>query len=180
MLAGEKKHAEAESVAREGLAIRRKLHGNEHLAVADSLLRLAGILNNPGKRAEAEALAREALAMSRKLTGDSPVIDVANSLETLANVLRSEDKLVEAEATAREALDLSVKLTGKGSSWNVPSLYYLVDILAREGKHDELEQVFNEFPIPSKGNPGQRAKLAQWREEFFAPPPTKEKSQTEP
>lgn len=62
---------EAEPLLREGLAMRKRLLGAEHPAVAESLGDLAGVLERQDRLAEAEAACREALALrERTLSGD--------------------------------------------------------------------------------------------------------------
>jgi eukaryotic-like serine/threonine-protein kinase len=150
LVLGKENRAEAESVEREALAIRRRLYGSENREVADSLNRLAGVLGE-GQHAESEALLREAVAMTRKLTRGSPDTTLGASLYTLAINLQHQGKLPEAEAAVRESLSMMSKATGNGSSWTASPLYRLTVILNLEGKTDELEQVFNEYPIPSVG-----------------------------
>jgi serine/threonine protein kinase len=78
------KHAEALAMARAGLAMRRKLLGEDNLAVADSLQTLGAILRRTGGRThaevtEADTALREALALRRKLPGARPT-DLADTL----------------------------------------------------------------------------------------------------
>ena len=47
--------------------MRRKLLGNQDLPIADSMLKLAGLLRAEGKLDEAESFFRESLAIRRKL-----------------------------------------------------------------------------------------------------------------
>ena len=70
LLGNQGKLAEAETMHREALAMRKKLLGDEHPAVARSLNDLAFVLPAEGKLVEAEAMYREALAMRKKLFGD--------------------------------------------------------------------------------------------------------------
>jgi len=67
MLMQQGKLAEAEIMFRESLAGRRRLFGNEHQEVADSLHKLAKMALEQGRPAEAETFCRQELAMQRKL-----------------------------------------------------------------------------------------------------------------
>ena len=87
-------YEKAEAMQREALAMRKKLLGNEHPAVATSLANLGSVFRRQGKLAEAETIQREGLAMRRKLLGDEHP-DVASSLAYLAVVLRTRGKLTE-------------------------------------------------------------------------------------
>jgi hypothetical protein len=61
--------AEAETMYREALAMRKKRLGTEHPDVTMSLNNLADVLNCEDKTADAVTMQREALAMQRKLLG---------------------------------------------------------------------------------------------------------------
>src|SRR5436309_1588578 len=61
---------EAEKCCLEGLAMNRKLLGNEHVQVARALNLLAQIRLTQYYLADAEALQRQSLAMYKKLSGD--------------------------------------------------------------------------------------------------------------
>ena len=65
---------------------RRQLHGDRHLAVADSLHALARTLENQQIFEPAEQSAREALDLRRTFLGDAH-IDTAGTMEVLADVL---------------------------------------------------------------------------------------------
>ena len=96
------------------MAAQRKLIGNEHPDLAQSLNRLATILRNEGKLAQSEAIRREALAMQRKLLGGENE-EVAQTLSGLGDVLTEENRLSKAESMYRESL----KFEGKCSAATV-------------------------------------------------------------
>jgi hypothetical protein len=99
---------EAETLAHDALAKRRKWFGNNHPQVAMSLNNLAGILSHAGKLRDAEAAAREALAIRRKILGnDHP--DVPPAMVTLADILQFQGRNDEENELRREALALSRK-----------------------------------------------------------------------
>ncbi len=136
-------YAHAEAMLREALALQKKLHGNEHPAVASSLHNLAEVFRLQGKYPEAEAGFREALALRRKLYGhEHPT--VAASLQGLGEVLRREGKYAEAEAALREALAMRQKLFGNDNLEVARSLTGLGILLRSEGKLTEAEQVLRE------------------------------------
>ena len=54
----------------ESLAIRKKMLGEEHPDVADSLNNLASLYKNQGKYDEAEKMYNEALAIRKKMLGE--------------------------------------------------------------------------------------------------------------
>jgi serine/threonine protein kinase/tetratricopeptide (TPR) repeat protein len=91
---------EAEGLYREALAMQRKLWGDEHPHVAQSLHTLADVLRQGGKLNQAEALYREALAIRRK-TQSSEHPRVAAEIKALAEVLDAQGKSAEANALKR-------------------------------------------------------------------------------
>ncbi len=101
----EGKYDEALPVADSALALRRRLHGNEHTSVAIDLFNLATIVMATGDYQRAEALFRECLTMRRKLLGDDHPY-VALTLSNLGEVLQRQGRLAEAEAVDREALKI--------------------------------------------------------------------------
>ena len=136
-------YTNAEAMFRGALAVRKKLLGNEHPKVADSLCRLGGVLYREGKFAEAETLCRQALAMQRKLLG-SENKDVADSLNNLAAALSSEGKWAETETLTREALALRKKLLGSEHPDVANSLDGLALVLSSQGKYVEAETLYRE------------------------------------
>jgi eukaryotic-like serine/threonine-protein kinase len=137
------KLSEAESTAREGLAIRRKVLGNEHLDVADALHNLGWDLHLRGKDAEAEAVSREELALYRKLRGTNDA-SVASCLQDLSQFLHAQRKLTEAEGAIRECITIRLKQFGP-SQPDLPNDYYLLnDFLRAQGKLGEVEAVWRQ------------------------------------
>ncbi|NOS68999.1 MAG: tetratricopeptide repeat protein, partial [Verrucomicrobia bacterium] len=139
-------HATAATYLRQALALERKLVGNEHPAVANTLETLALALKRqkqPHLVNEAEKMAREALAIQRKLFGNEHAY-VANSLYNLGLVLRTAGKLAEAESAHKEALGLQRKLFGNESTAVAESLNSLAAVLHHEGKLAESEAVNRE------------------------------------
>ena len=135
--------AMAEGMYREALATGRKLLGNEHPDVAESLRGLAYILWAHGKPGEAEGLAREALAIQRKHFGSEHAA-VAQSLQTLSLALVAQGKSVEAEIVIREALAIRRKLFGNEHLEVASALGTLSAVLAQQGRLAEAERVIRE------------------------------------
>jgi tetratricopeptide (TPR) repeat protein len=142
-------------VLRESLAMRRKLYGNEHIEVANSLRHLAEVLGGQGKLAEANPMLRETLALQRKLLG-SEHPRVANTLYTLANVMHRQGKLDEAEALYRESLTMHRKLLGQEFPSAIGLSNGLVNVLMDQGKLAEAisisRQVFELSPQSPEAN----------------------------
>ena len=91
MLQETDQHAEAESLLRQALEIRRTTLGEEHPRYATSLNNLARILQETDQSAEAEPLYRQALEIRRTTLGaEHP--DYAVSLNNLARILQETDQ----------------------------------------------------------------------------------------
>ncbi|TAH36565.1 MAG: serine/threonine protein kinase [Planctomycetota bacterium] len=98
-------HESAERALQAALGLARTLHSGDHANVAESLDRLATVLQARNKLEAAEALFREALEMRRRLhAGDDA--DVAASLNNLALLLHTRCDYAAAESHYREALGM--------------------------------------------------------------------------
>ncbi|MBI3850249.1 MAG: serine/threonine protein kinase [Verrucomicrobia bacterium] len=133
----------AEAMDRAALAIRRKVLGNMHTAVADSLEALGYVLWDQMKLTEAEALHREALTIRKKLLGnDHPAI--ASSLTGLADVFLRNGKPAEAEPMYREALAMRRRWFGNEHVLTALSVHNLADGLSAQGKLSEAETCYRD------------------------------------
>ena len=135
-LACSENYEKAETMFSEALALRKKLWGNEHREVADSLKNLAYVLQTQGKLDEAETMFKATLAMRRKLLGNEHP-SVATALNHLASVLHSRTNLAEAEAMHRQALAIRRRALGNEDRYVAESLYKLANVLWSRGKRDE-------------------------------------------
>jgi len=133
----------AETLHRDALTLRRKLYGNAHREVADSLAGLGLPLVRQGKLAEAETVQREALAIRRSLFGDDN-LDTAQSLNDLALVVSNQGKPVEAEAMVREALAIQRQVLREPHPAIAWSLLLLATTLSGQGKPAEAETIHRE------------------------------------
>src|SRR5262245_60831148 len=93
--------ADAEMHLRRSLALRQKILGREHPAVAQSMNQLANVLFEEKRYAQAESLYRQSLAMRKKTIGPEHR-DVASSLSNLANVLQETGRPAIAERLYRQ------------------------------------------------------------------------------
>jgi tetratricopeptide (TPR) repeat protein len=142
--------AEAEKYCGEGLAMSRKLLGNENPMVANGLYQLASVLEMQYRMAEAETKFRDALAMYQKLFGNDHA-KVANVLYELAVVLAFQDKsLAEAENLTRQALVIQRKRLSNDHPQIANSLKILAIVSFLQGNWPEAETRFREV-------------LAMWR-----------------
>ena len=128
----------AEPLLREGLAIRRRILGDQHLDLAHSVNQLARLLVLTGRPAEAEPFAREGLAIRRQRFGDVHV-EVGASLGNLAGIL---DAMGDKEGSVRarqESLDVVRKATGPEHPYVAAGLSSLGAALREVGALDEAE-----------------------------------------
>ncbi len=151
----------AEAMHRQALAIERKMFGEEHLEVAQSLNDLAWVLRDESKLAEAETACRQALAIRRKLLGEAHS-DVAQSLTALAWVLMDQYKPAEAEEVCRQALAVRRKLLGEEHAEVAASLYTLAWALDNGGKPAEAESLFRQALATQRKLLGEEHRDVAW------------------
>lgn len=137
------RYAEAELHLRAALTIHRRLHGDNHPEVADSLGRLASVFAAQGRHAEEEELFREALFIQRRLYGVRHV-DVASTLQSLAAALRRQHQYEEAETLYREALVMRRELLGAEHVDVAQSLNSLALLFQDQSQYDAAEPLFRE------------------------------------
>jgi serine/threonine protein kinase/tetratricopeptide (TPR) repeat protein len=135
-------YARAAVMFEQSLAIRKKLYGNEHPAVADSLVGMGMVLTNRGKFAEAESKHREALAIWRNLPDYENSENAAWCLGHLAWALEGQGKLADAEVTFREALAKIKLVRGEDVADIAPQLTGLAQVLDKQGKRAEAETTY--------------------------------------
>ena len=132
---------------REALSLRRRVLGDEHVQVAESLHNLASLERELEHPAEAERLMRQAFAIQRRAFPQGHR-DLARGLNNFASLLGEKADaagkaggplLVEAEAFAREGLAMKLRLFGEKNAEVAFSLNTLAVILVREGKLAEAE-----------------------------------------
>ena len=118
-------YGKAEAMLRESLAIRRKLFGNEHLSVADSLFALGGFFDERGRFPEADAAIRECLTIRTKLLGPEDA-GVADAIYGVASTLINRGDFAQAEPLELQTLAMRRKLLGNES----PKVADALDALA--------------------------------------------------
>ncbi|NCR97367.1 MAG: tetratricopeptide repeat protein, partial [Microcystis aeruginosa L311-01] len=96
----------------QALDLRKRLLGDNHPHVADSLSNLAGLYDFQGRYTEAEPLYLQALDLRKRLLGDNHP-DVALSLSNLAGLYDFQGRYTEAEPLYLQALDLRKRLLGE-------------------------------------------------------------------
>jgi len=134
----------AEAMARNALALYRKLAGPASAEAASALNDLGMALWKQRKLAEAEVAYQEALVIRRRLFGNEHA-DVAATLNNLGAVYRRQKKLAESEALTRESLEIRRKLFGNEHLDVADSLRNLCIILGDRGQRAEAEGAAREM-----------------------------------
>jgi CHAT domain-containing protein/Tfp pilus assembly protein PilF len=137
------KYDEALPLAKQQVDSYRKLLGDEHPAVAESLNTLAAVLATKGNHAAAEPLLREAVAMRRRLLGDAHP-GVALVLGHLAVILHNKGDYAAAEPLYREALAMHRKLLGNEHAAVAENLNNLAVFLTARGDYVAAEPLLRE------------------------------------
>jgi len=102
----------AEPLARDALALRRNIHGDQSIDVASAVNTYGWILHETGKSAQAEPLLREA-ATIRRAAGPAYRLDLARSLNDLGVILNAQSRYSDAIAVLTEALDIRSAALGE-------------------------------------------------------------------
>ena len=132
------KHAEAQALFEEALAIRKKLPGDQRLGIATLQQSIGVACYAEEKYAEAEPAIRGALAVYRDIFPPGHP-RLANQLCALGVVLRHEGKLAEAESMLRECLAIRKKTLSDDNQFIRDAQRQLAVVLFREGKTQEAE-----------------------------------------
>ncbi len=136
-------YEQSEPMLEGALEIRRQLHGERHLEVADSLQHLGELLHEEGDYQAAEPLFRQALALRRELLGDDH-LDVAETLDSLSTVMRWSAQLEGAEAVHLEALAIRRRLLGERDPLVAQSLDSLASYYLRRGEYERARELYAE------------------------------------
>jgi tetratricopeptide (TPR) repeat protein len=144
--------AEAEINFREALAMRKRLLGDEDVAVARSLSILACLLEVQGKLDQAETMHRESLAIHRK-SNEANSTNVVVSLNRLGQVLRKQGKFPEAKDTFRQGAAILKALPDKELEF-ASALMLVADVLKDQENWPEAETTLAEAYTITKSSLG--------------------------
>lgn len=133
----------AARLLRQALSVRRRVLGNEHLAVADTLQDLASSLVLQGKYDQAEPMLDEALAMRRRIVGEDDG-GVAQTLRHLAALKLERGDYPRSESLYREALAIQDANGIYESPDRADMLNDLAVLLEYEGKDQGIEAIYDE------------------------------------
>ncbi len=147
MVLAETRRAESVPMLREALAISRRLYGEVHVLVADSLGELAFSLwaaAQPPQWGEADALYAQSVTLFHKTVGaEHP--DLARTLMGLASMNKTRNRGIEAEGQYRQACDMSHRLLGNAHQFTLECRMGLSDLLVDLGKLDEAQEILDEL-----------------------------------
>jgi tetratricopeptide (TPR) repeat protein len=141
VLGSQHDYKQSEPLYREALTINRKLLGNEHLRVAQSINNLGMLVYRKGAYSEAENLFREALEMNRKILGEEHP-EISTNLNNLALVVRDKGNYEEAEQIFRRVLKMDQKFYGGKHPYVAVTLINLASVLRRQENFEEAESHF--------------------------------------
>ncbi len=128
-------------MARNHLEVRRRLLGEEHPGVAESLQRLADLLKASRADAPVDSLYNEVLLMRRKLLGEHHPL-VANTLNNLAGYFYQQGEFARAEQYFREAFVIYQQCVGDVHKDVSSVLANMGMALARQGDYALAEPLY--------------------------------------
>lgn len=126
------RYREAEDELLSALATRRRLFGDEHVEVAQSLNALALLRRDQGREAEAERLLGQVLRMRRELLGNDDLA-VAMALQNLGRMARHAGRMERAQRLLGQALEIRRSRLGDRHSDVAMCQYDLAVLAAQRG-----------------------------------------------
>lgn len=140
LLLSQNRKREAETILRETLYMRQKLHGKDHPEISETLNYLAQAVKD--RVGEPEILYREALRIQQELLPEMHP-DIVNTLNNLAITLPAK-KRKEAVAMLRDALRMARSIWGNDHLKVAETLQNLGNVLRDKGDLEEAEQALTE------------------------------------
>ncbi len=123
--------------------IRTRELGDEDIATAGSMARLASLRGSQGNYEEAENLCKDALERRRRLLGEDHAQTLA-SWSNLAHVYRSQGREAEAEPIYLDVLDRRRRTLGDSHTETLGSLNNLAILYMKQNRFDEAEPLYLE------------------------------------
>lgn len=134
---------EAIPVAEEALAIRRRVHGEEHEDTATSLHNLAYLYDDMGEFSEAMTLYQQSLAIRRRVLGEEHP-DTAITLNNLALVFGALSVYGNAEHLLLQSLAIKRKMLGNSHESTAISFNNLANLYRNAGEYGRAAQLFQQ------------------------------------
>ncbi|HWN44275.1 MAG TPA: tetratricopeptide repeat protein, partial [Thermoanaerobaculia bacterium] len=138
LLLGKSLYADAEPLLREALELDRRLFGEKHFELANSLKNLAFLLRSTGRFDEAEPLTRVSLEIDRAWFGNRHPV-VATDLNYVGLILMEKGRQTESEELLRQALLIDEEAYGEDHSAIARDLHNLALLLKSTGRSSEAE-----------------------------------------
>ncbi|MBW4572090.1 MAG: CHAT domain-containing protein [Tolypothrix carrinoi HA7290-LM1] len=123
--------------------MRKRILGNEHPDVANSLNNLALLYLSQGRYSEVESLFKQALEMRKRLLGKEHP-DVATSLNNLAGLYLNQGRYSEAEPFYKQALEMIQKILGNKHPYVAASLNNMATLYFTQGRYSEAEPFYKQ------------------------------------
>ena len=114
----------------------RRIHGDHHIDIAESLQSLALIAGEDGRRDESVRLSRQALEMLDHLESVEPSTRVSY-LHQYAQTLMWTERFVDAESRLREAVELARKHLGPSHPTGIQAQARLAEVLHSLGQFEQ-------------------------------------------
>ncbi|NEQ84131.1 MAG: CHAT domain-containing protein, partial [Moorea sp. SIO2I5] len=137
------KYQQAEPLYSQALEMRRRLLGNQHPDVADSLNNLGLLYQFMGRYQQAEPLYTQSLEMRRRLLGNQHP-DVAQSLNNLAGLYDSMGRYQQAEPLYTQSLEMNRLLLGNQHPDVASNLNNLAALYESMGRYSEAEPLYTQ------------------------------------
>ncbi len=142
-LLGQRRLAEAETLATQACELAREHLGEASETYSDSLANLAAVHFQKGELSPAEPLLRLAVEIARKTLGeDHP--ELAPKLHNLASLLQRQGDLAAAESLCRQALEIKRHSVGDQHPSYANSLLTLAHLCLDLDNYDEAERLYRE------------------------------------
>jgi serine/threonine protein kinase/Tfp pilus assembly protein PilF len=146
-------YTQARVMLEKTLQLKRKIHGSDHLSVAETLHYLGIVYEQQGKYDEAASQFKKSLDIrSKQLKPDDP--QIARSLNSLAIVLYDQGKYAEAEPLLERSLAIKEKTARPDNAEIANTLINLGIIKHSQKKYADAEAFFKRALAVSEGNLG--------------------------
>jgi tetratricopeptide (TPR) repeat protein len=132
----------------QALELRKRLLGEQHPSVAQSLNYLANFYKYQGRYNQAEPLYLQALELYKRLLGEQHP-DVAQSLNNLANLYKSQGRYNEAEPLFLQALEIHQQVFGDNHQYTATVRKNLENLQAKVSASQQ-----NVVNLPKQSNAG--------------------------
>jgi tetratricopeptide (TPR) repeat protein len=135
------RYGEAESVAKQRLALAEQTRGTESVDYAFALNDLAVVMMYQGRYAEAEPLYKQSLAVRRKVFGTEH-LQVATGLHNLGILYSSQGRYADAEKCYQQALAMIDSLVGPDHAESASTLNNLAVLYKRQRRFADAEPLY--------------------------------------